>query len=186
MDLIGALSQQLGVDSNQAQGLAGGLLGVVQAQVKDKLGDGAAQQLSAAVPELAGWQQAAQAAPAPSTGGDMLGALTGALGGQGGGVLGALGGLVGGSAGQALQQAGDVAAVAGVLQRFNLGADKAALVAPLLLNFLKSKLDPALVSKVVGALPMLAGLVGGAGAAPSGAAPAAGGGAAGLLSGLLK
>ena len=38
MDFIGQLSQQLGVDSNQAQGLAGSLLGLVQGSVKEKLG----------------------------------------------------------------------------------------------------------------------------------------------------
>ena len=37
MDLIGQLSQQLGVNPQQAQGLAGSVLGLVQGTVKEKL-----------------------------------------------------------------------------------------------------------------------------------------------------
>lgn|GEM_PF-1249361 len=168
MDLIGQLSQQLGVDGTQAQGLAGGLLKLVQGTVKEKLGPDTANQLGQAIPEMDRWQQAAP--PAEPEGGGLMGALGGLMGGQGGagGLMGALGG--------AAAQGAEVAAVVSLLGRFNLDASKAALVAPLLLDFLKSRLDPALVGKVLSVLPMLTG---GAGGGDSG------GGLGGMLGGLL-
>jgi hypothetical protein len=184
MDLIGQLSQQLGVDSSQAQGLAGSLLKMVQHTVTDRVGPDAAAQMDRSIPEMQGWQQAAApAAPAASpSGGGMMGALGGLLGGQGasgggggGGMLGALGGAV--------SHAGEVAGIVALLQRFNIDGGKAALVAPLLLNFLKSRLDPALLGRILPALPMLANL-GGGGSPGGGGAP--GGGLGGMLGGLLK
>ncbi|MFY0574382.1 DUF2780 domain-containing protein [Cystobacter fuscus] len=52
MDLIGQLSQQLGVDSNQAQGLAGSLLKLVQGTVKEKISPEAADQMGQSIPEM--------------------------------------------------------------------------------------------------------------------------------------
>ncbi|WP_426747191.1 DUF2780 domain-containing protein [Myxococcus faecalis] len=149
MDLIGQLSQQLGVDGTQAQGLAGGLLKLVQGTVKEKLGADTADQLGQAIPEMDTWQKAAP--PAEPEGGGLMGALGGLMGGQSGagGLLGALGG--------AAAQGAEVAAVVSLLGRFNLDASKATLVAPLLLDFLKSRLDPALVGKVLSVLPLLTG-----------------------------
>jgi len=184
MDLIGQLSQQLGVDSSQAQGLAGSLLKMVQHTVTDRVGADAAAQMNNAIPEMQGWQQAAApAAPAnPSGGGGgMMGALGGLLGGgQGasGSGGGGLGGMLGGLGGMAAQ-AGEVAGIVALLQRFNIDGGKAALVAPLLLNFLKSRLDPALLGRILPALPMLANLGGGGGTS-------GGGGLGGMLGGLLK
>lgn len=184
MDFIGQLSQQLGVDNNQAQGLAGSLLKLVQGTVKEKLGADAAEQMGQSIPEMQNWQQAAQARtpPAESGGGGgglmgALGGLGGMLGGQGqsgggGGLMGALGGAVG--------QAGEVAGVVALLQRFNIDAGKASLVAPLLLNFLKSRLDPKLVSGILAVMPMLANLGGGGGS------PGGGGGLGGILGGLTR
>ncbi|WP_257458631.1 DUF2780 domain-containing protein [Archangium lipolyticum] len=185
MDLIGQLSQQLGVDSNQAQGLAGSLLKLVQGTVKEKLGAQAADQMGQAIPEMQGWeQQAARQAPqGGSGGGGLLGGLGGLLGGQGqsggggGGLMGALGGLGG--------QAGEVAGIVALLQRFNIDAGKASLVAPLLLNFLKSRLDPKLVSGILTVMPMLANL-GGGGNTPEGGGSQGGGGLGGLLGGLIR
>jgi hypothetical protein len=181
MDFIGQLSQQLGVDSTQAQGLAGSLLKLVQGTVKEKLGADAADQMGQAIPEMQGWQQAAGAAAAPpaGSGGGMMGALGGLLGGQGpsgGGLMGALGGTMG--------QASEVAGLVALLQRFNLDAGKASLVAPLLLGFLKSRLDPKLVSGILSVMPMLANL-GGGGGSPGGSSPG-GGGLGGLLGGLIR
>lgn len=108
-----------------------------------------------------------------------MGALGGLLGGQGpsgGGLMGALGGAVG--------QAGEVAGLVALLQRFNLDADKASLVAPLLLAFLKSRLDPKLVGGILAVMPMLANL-GEGGGSPGGGAPG-GGGLGGLLGGLIR
>ncbi len=180
MDLIGQLTQQLGVNPQQAQGLAGSVLGLVQSTVKEKLGDGAASQVAQAVPEMQGWQQAAQTAPAADDGGGLMGALGGLMGGggsAGGSGGGGLGGMLG-ALGGAASQAGEVAALVSLAQRFNIDASKATLVAPIVLNFLKSRLDPGLVSKILTVVPMLAGAGGGTGG-PSG------GGLGGALGGLL-
>ncbi|HEX8822738.1 MAG TPA: DUF2780 domain-containing protein [Archangium sp.] len=190
MDFIGQLSQQLGVDSNQAQGVAGSLLKLVQGTVKEKLGADAADQMGQSIPEMQGWQQAAQAQtpPAGSGGGGglmgALGGLGGMLGGQaqsggggGGGLMGALGGAMG--------HAGEVAGVVALLQRFNIDAGKASLVAPLLLNFLKSRLDPKLVGGILTVMPMLANL-GGGGGSPEGGGSQGGGGLGGILGGLIR
>ncbi|NMO22624.1 DUF2780 domain-containing protein, partial [Pyxidicoccus fallax] len=169
MDLIGQLSQQLGVNGTQAQGLAGSLLKLVQGTVKEKLGPDAADQMGRSIPEMDSWQQSAGAAApqADAGGGGLMGALGGLMGGgQGGG--GGLGGLMGGgqqgggggglggmlgALGGAAAHAGEVAAVVSLLGRFNIDAGKATLVAPLLLDFLKSRLDPGLVSKILAVVP---------------------------------
>jgi hypothetical protein len=181
MDLIGQLSSQLGVSSDQAQGLAGGLMGLV----KGAVGPEAAGQVAAAVPEAKGWEQSPAATQAlgsdPSS---MLSGLLGGAAGAGGGGLGALlgsaGSLVGGQAGAAMQAAGGAAALSGLLSKFGLKAEHAAVMAPIAFSFLQSRLPPDLLSKVTAVLPMLGG--GGSGA-PAGEA---GGGALGALTGLLK
>ncbi|MGE6757484.1 DUF2780 domain-containing protein [Corallococcus interemptor] len=175
MDLIGQLSQQLGVDGTQAQGLAGSLLKLVQGTVQEKVGPDAARQMDQAIPEMQGWQQQAQARAPAGDGGGLMGALGGMLGGAGGGGGG--GGLMG-ALGGAAAHAGEVAGVVAILQRFNLDAGKATLVAPILLNFLKSRLDPGLVGKILAVVPLLSGGSGGGG-------PQGGGGLGGMLGGLL-
>ena len=92
--------------------------------------------------------------------------------------MGALGGAVG--------QASEVAGVVALLQRFNIDAGKASLVAPLLLNFLKSRLDPKLVGGILAVMPMLANLGSGGGNAPGGGGGQGGGGLGGLLGGLIR
>jgi hypothetical protein len=184
MDFIGQLSQQLGVDSQQAQGLAGSLLKLVQGTVKEKVGPAAADQMGKAIPEMHGWEQAAAQAPQPGSGGGLMGALGGLMGGGqgqsgGGGLMGALGGALGG-------QAGEVAGIVALLQRFNLDAGKASLVAPLLLDFLKSRLDPKLVSGILAVMPMLANLGGGGGGGSQGGGSQGDGGLGGLLGGLIR
>lgn len=197
MDFIGQLSQQLGMQPTQAQGLAGSLLTMVQGAVKEKLGAPAAEQLGQAIPELGSWHQQAQAqaphaVPQAGAGEGLMGALGGlggllgghAQGGEaagqapsGGGLLGALGGAV--------TQAGELAGLVAVLQRFHLDAGKAALVAPLLLDFLKSRLDPQLLSGVLSALPMLAQFMGGS-SSPEGGGSPGGGSLGGVLGGLFR
>jgi hypothetical protein len=103
MDLIQALSSQAGLDTDRAQALAGGVLGLVRSAVETQSGPEAAQQVDAAVPELGTWQAAAARLVGDGeSGAGGLGALGGlaaqALGGGGGagsagGGLGALGGL---------------------------------------------------------------------------------------------
>jgi hypothetical protein len=183
MDLIGQLTQQLGVNPQQAQGLAGSVLGLVQGAVKEKLGDAAAGQVAQAVPELGSWQQAAQAqAPAGDAGGGLMGALGGLMGGSSspGGAGGGLGGMLG-ALGGAASQAGEIAALVSLAQRFNIDASKVTLIAPIVLNFLKSRLDPGLVSKILAVVPMLAGGGGGGGSGT----PGGSGGLGGVLGGLL-
>ncbi|HEX8538609.1 MAG TPA: DUF2780 domain-containing protein [Cystobacter sp.] len=180
MDLIGQLSQQLGVDSHQAQGLAGSLLKLVQGTVKEKISPEAADELGQSVPEMHAWQQQAQPQPEASRG--LMGALGGLLGGQaqgasGGGLMGALGGVLG--------NAGEVAGLVALLHRFNLDPGKAALVAPLLLDFLKSRLDPKLVSGILSVMPMLTQLTGD-NKPPEGGGTPGGGGLGDMLGGLLR
>lgn len=156
MDLIGTLATQLGVDPQQAQALAGAALGTVKETVADKVGEDAAASLDKAVPELGGWQQQAVGL----LGGGGLGSLLGASGG------GALGGLLGGatqsgglleSALGAVQGAGQAASMAGLISKLGLDADKAAMIAPIVLQFIKSRLDPAMVDKIMAVVPMLSG-----------------------------
>lgn len=220
MDLIGSLVSTLGVAPDQAKAVAGVVLGGVQQKLGAESPE-AAGKLSAAVPELGGWQAAAAklmggaaaTAPEPASG---LGALGGLLGGFGApaapaaspgfgsllgaaaGAAGASGGLGGllGAAATALggEEARQTAAVVGVLSKLNIDASKAAMVAPAVLSFLKSRLDASTLNTVLQFAPMLAGLVGGGAAmapAPAAAAPAAApaeeeSGLGGLLSGFLK
>jgi len=179
MDLIGQLTQQLGVNPQQAQGLAGSVLGLVQGTVKEKLGDDAAGQMARAVPEMNGWQQVAQSqAPTGEAGGGLMGALGGLMGGASSQGQGGLGGMLG-ALGGAASHAGEVAALVSLAQRFNIDAGKVTLIAPILLNFLRSRLDPGLVSKILAVVPMLAGGGGGGSGTPGG------GGLGGALGGLL-
>lgn len=168
MDLIEDLSSQLQLDGGQARGLAGSLLGLVQDGVRDKLGPEAADNLAGAVPELGEWSgdaQALAAQPEPASGGLDLGGLLGA-------GLSALGG----------PQAQALGPVASILGKLGLDASKAQLVAPLLMNFLQSRLDPELMSKLTSALPWL-GMLTGASPTP---ASSEGGGLGAMLGGLLK
>ena len=83
MYLIQTLSSQLGVTPDQAKGLAGGLLGVVNGVVHHGAGADAAGQLQNAIPELKSWMQTAaahQGVTAPAGGGDLLGTVSSMLG----------------------------------------------------------------------------------------------------------
>lgn len=180
MDLISTLAGQLGVDSEQAKALAGGVLGTVQGAVAEKEDDAVAAEMESAIPELSEWKGKAEA----MTGGDMqaggvgglLGAATDAMGGGGlGGLLGAAAGALGG------EQAKDVAAVVMLMDKIGIDSSKASLVAPTVLSFLKERLPGGLVEKVLAAAPMLAMVSGGGDEGESD-----GGGIGGLLGGLLK
>jgi hypothetical protein len=176
MDLINSLAGAVGIDNDQAQALAGTVLGGVQDAVGEN-DQGAAAQLGEAVPELDGWKgtAASMLGGGGGGGGGLLGSLTS---GGGGGLLGAAAGALGG------EQAQDTAAIVGVLAQFDVDADKATLVAPVLLKFLQSRVDEELLSKILSAAPLLAGLVGGDddGDAKSGGL---GGALGGALGGLL-
>ena len=139
MDLIAQLSSTLGVDPAQAQALAGTVLGGVKSQVADELGEDAAGQLDAQVPELDGWQQQAEAV----------------AGSAGGGLLGGLGGdLLGAVAGAEAKQAAQVAAM---ISNLGLDASKAALIAPMALAFLKDRMSEEWIDRALQVAPLLTG-----------------------------
>ena len=158
MDLINQLSSQLGVDPAQAQALAGSVLGGVRGQVAEQMGEDAAGQLDAQVPELDGWQEQAEAA----VGGDS--AAGGLLGGLAGGLLGAAGG----------EEAKQAAQFAALLGNFGIDGTKAALIGPIALSFLKERMPAEWVQGALAIAPML-----------SGGSDAAGGGLAGAAMGAL-
>jgi hypothetical protein len=174
MDLIANLTSQLGLEPDTAKGLAGAVLGQVEQGVGESLGGAEASAFRAQLPELGEWKSkiAGLAGGDEGGGGGLLGALGG--GGLGGGLLGAAGSLLGGAGSGGL----DVGALVALAGKAGLGGEAVQQLLPLVLNFLKSRLDPALLSKILGAVPGLeqfAGLAGGA----------EGGGLAGALGGLF-
>jgi hypothetical protein len=164
MDLISTLAGQLGVNPDQAQALAGSVLGGVTNSVKDEFGDEAGGQMESAVPELGDWKAKA----ASMLGGDddkqeSSGGLGGLLGGSAGGLLGGgAGGLLGAAAG-ALGGDGmkDIAAVASLVSKLGIDPAKATMIAPVVLDFLKKRVDEDLLAKVLKAAPLLSGVGGG-------------------------
>lgn len=162
MDLISGLSQALGVNPQQAEALAGAALATVKGQAADQ--GAAAAPLAKAVPEMDGWMAKARAmmaeapAPAPTSAlGSAMGFASSGLGNQ---LLGAVAG----------QDAQDAALFAGLLGRLGLDAQKAAVAAPLVADFLRDRLDPATFDTLRKAAPFLQG-----GGAPAGAASVLGG-----------
>lgn len=158
MDLITVLAGQLGVESAQAQALAGSVIGGVQRAVADREDDRAAEEMSEAIPELSAWKDQASSLLGGDEGGDegggIGGLLGGALGGGAAGILGAVAGAVGG------QQGKDVAAVVAVLDKLGVDSSKASLVAPTILQFLKERVSSGLLEKILAAAPLLS-MVGG-------------------------
>jgi hypothetical protein len=120
-ELIDLLTKNLGVDGKQAEGGAAVLLKAA----KDKLGGGEFDKLLGGVPGL----------------GDLLKKAPASGGGGLGGLLGGLAGAVGGNAGL----------IATILQGFGklgLGADDAKRFVPVILDFLRTKVGPDVVSKL--------------------------------------
>lgn len=148
MDLIGQLAGTLGIEATQAQALAGTVMQAVQRSAADE----DAEKLKEAVPEMDGWTAQAQRAVSNSESGlsGLLGAAAGALGGQ---------------------QAKDIATIATVLGQFGVDPAKATMVAPMILNFLKERLDAQLLNSLIAAAPILAQAAGG-GAKPEAEAEA--------------
>ncbi|MCP4810334.1 MAG: hypothetical protein GY913_04770 [Proteobacteria bacterium] len=170
MDLIGQLGSTLGLETIQAAALAGSALSGIQGAVADN-DEGAAAELAAAVPELDDWKKTADA----TLGEEESGGLGGPLGGGAGGLLGAAAGALGG------QEAQNTVAIAGVLAKLDVSPGKAALVAPIILSFLKTRMKPETLQMVITAAPMLAALKGDDDEGAE--APAAGGVDAGSLLG---
>lgn len=164
MDLIAILTSQLGIEAGKAQGLAGVVLGKIEEQVGQKLGGADAAALRTQVPELDDWKAKAAALDGGGGGGGLLGAA--------GSLLGGAGGLLGGSGGGGL----DIGGLLQLAGKAGLGRGAVEKLLPILVSFLKSRLDPALLSRVLSVVPGLDKLTGGA---------TSGGGLGGLLGGIL-
>jgi Protein of unknown function VcgC/VcgE (DUF2780) len=154
MDLISTIAQQVGLDPQQAQAVAGVVLGAVRGQVPAA----EAQQLESAIPELGSWTKAAdqsleQPDAAPADGG-LLGGLLAAAGSTfGTQVIGAVAGA----------DAGRTAGVVAALSRLGVKAEHAALVTPVVVDFLVQRMGKEWADKIVAAAPLLAGLTGSSG-----------------------
>lgn len=123
-ELVDLLTKNLGVSGAQAEGGAAVLLKAA----KDKLGGGEFDKLLGGVPGLSDLLHKAPAA--------------------GGGLGGGLGGMLGGLAGAVGGNAGAIASVLGGFSKLGLTADHAKKFVPLILEFLKSKVGPGVVSKL--------------------------------------
>ncbi|MCA9488772.1 MAG: DUF2780 domain-containing protein [Myxococcales bacterium] len=149
MDLISTLAGAMGVPAEQAQAVAGLVLGTAKSQVAEQ-DAGLASQMGAAIPEIETWQAAAkaqtEAAPAPAASGGLFGGLmSAASSGLGNQLLGAVAG----------QQAAEGAALVGLLGKLGLSTQHASLAAPILLDFLKSRLGEGTVGQILTYAPML-------------------------------
>lgn len=142
MDLVATLTAQLGLDQGKAEGLAGTVLGMVKSQIAGKVGAKEADQFSAQIPELERWAAKAES-PA-------------ATGGAGGGLLGTASSLLGARDGGGL----DLGGLTQLAGKFGLNLGSAQTLVPIVVDFLKSKLDSELLGKVLGAVPLLSGKAG--------------------------
>ena len=113
MELIQQLTQNLGVDDNQAKGGAGLIFKMAQ----EKLGDSEFTQLVSAVPAVSNL-----IGEAPTVGGGLAGAI--------GGLTGAMGG--GG-------QLANMAALAGGFSQLGLNPGMATKFVPIILSFVQSE-----------------------------------------------
>lgn len=127
MDLINQLTQQLGINQQQASGG----LGLIMGMARQKLGG----DFGSLAQHLPGVDKLISSAPQPS---GAAGAAS-AVGGGIGGALGAIGGLLGGKAGGALGQLGNLASLAGGFKQLGLDAGMIGKFAPIVLNFFQSK-----------------------------------------------
>jgi hypothetical protein len=119
-ELIDQLTKNLGITGQQAEGGAG----VLFKAAKDKLGPAEFDNLLSGVPGLSDVMK-----KAPAAGGGL------------GGMLGGLAGAVGGNAGL-------IATVVTGFGKLGLRADDAKKFVPVILDFLRSKVGPDVVSKL--------------------------------------
>ena len=173
MDLIGQLSSALGVDEKAATAVAGAVMGNVAAQAEESEVDGAGAKVREAVPELGGWLQTAKSYVADDEAGQADDGLLGGLMGAASSGIGQQ--LVGAIGGKDAQQA---VLLGAVLQKAGLSAKHATLAAPLALEFLKSRVDPVWMERLLAAAPLLTG-------EPPAPAKAPEGGMMGALGGLF-
>jgi hypothetical protein len=120
-ELIDMLTKNLGVNAAQAEGGAG----VLFKAAKDKLGGAEFEHLLGGLPGL----------------GDLMKKAPAAGGGGLGGLLGGLAGAVGGNAGL-------IATIMGGFGKLGLTASHAKQFVPVILEFLKTKVSPDVISKL--------------------------------------
>ncbi|HEX6636689.1 MAG TPA: DUF2780 domain-containing protein [Steroidobacteraceae bacterium] len=119
-ELVDMLTKNLGVNAAQAEGGAG----VLFKAAKDKLGGAEFDQLLGGLPGIGDLMK-----KAPSSGGGI------------GGLLGGLAGSMGGNAGL-------IATVLGGFGKLGLNAEHAKKFVPVILEFLKTKVGPDVVSRL--------------------------------------
>jgi hypothetical protein len=119
-ELIDMLTSNLGVSGAQAEGGAAVLLKAA----REKLGGGEFDKLLGGVPGLSDLMK-----KAPASGGGL------------GGMLGSLAGAMGGNAGL-------IATIVGGFGKLGLTADHAKKFAPIIMQFLKAKVSPDVVTKL--------------------------------------
>ena len=171
MELISALTEQLGLPELEAKGLAGGVLGLVKSGLAQQAGPEAAAQLEQQVPEMDAWTAEGDTPPGQPGVGELLGGLLGGGGDGGGGLGGLLGGLSG-LGGQAGELAGLAGTLSSLVERFGLDGEQAKVATGLVANFLEERLGGDLLEQ---AKPLLGLLQGGGG-----------GGLGSLVGGFLK
>lgn len=136
MELVNLLTQQLGINSQQASGGLGLLMGAA----KQKLGADFGQ----VAQTMPGIDALISQAPKPE------GAA--AVGGGVGGLLGAVGGLLGGKAEGALGSLGTLASLSGGFKQLGLGSDSIGKFIPVILQFVQSKGGDAVKNLLAGAV----------------------------------
>lgn len=124
MDLVNLLTQQLGINTQQASGGLGLLMGAAKAKLGGDFG-----QVANAVPGAEALIE--EAAKSQGAGA--------AAGGGIGGALGAIGGLLSGAGGGALGSLGNLASLAGGFKQLGLGPDMIGKFVPIVLGFVQSK-----------------------------------------------
>ncbi|MGH8444255.1 MAG: DUF2780 domain-containing protein, partial [Solimonas sp.] len=137
-NIIGQLAGQFGVSPAQAESAAGSVFKLLQERAQA----GDFQKLLGAVPQIQDWIAKADHAPEAAGGGGLLGQLGGLLGGGGGGGFGG---------------------VLAALQQSGLKPETLVQFVPALLEKLSAHVDPALLAKVLDAVPALKELEGAGG-----------------------
>lgn len=137
---ISEAAGRFGIDPSTARALTGGVLKLIKKEAPAEDFEAVAEQVPGTEAVVAESDQ-----PAADEGG-----LLGGLGGGFGGVLGAAASALGG---------GDVASLMSLFGESGLGADQAGQFVQMLVGFLKDKVGPELVQKIVAQVPALSSLL---------------------------
>jgi len=174
MDLIGSLAGALGVEPRMAEAVAGAVLGATRDQAPEE----ETAKLDEAIPEISGWKDTAKMVLAEASDDDdppdnLFESLTEMAGsGIGNQLIGALGGA----------KAQNSAAAVALIGKLGLEPSHAAMIAPVVLQFVEARIGSEWLQRLLSAAPMLAGMQqAGASGGKSGAAGALGGMLGGLF-----